>query len=157
MSYLPLVLAASLLGISRADHATTTNQLPKPKTDKSPNRLVHVSGKFVGIQPTGKRHQSFIFSFRVEYELRGPGMQAVAKNETVRFELYQDFGGGKLVRELSGLKPDSNKSLEKAAVTVNDSKRYQLVLWRFEPNRNLKKRPQPNARLVQSPVIVKEK
>lgn len=124
-------IALFVMGCSEARDLKVAQETPQPVAARSSNQLVQVQGKFVSIDQTGKRHQSFIFTFRIHEELHGLGQAPTPTDELVRFELYQDGGGGDLVAELSGQNPSDGMALVDAATSVTDSSAYQLVLWRF--------------------------
>lgn len=67
-----------------------------------------IIGKCKSIIGTGKRHQSYIFNFEIVSITKGKFDQ----NE-VEFELFSDFGGGKMLRDLETEKflPYSNEDL----------------------------------------------
>ena len=90
-------IALAVMGCSEAPDLNVTEDVSQSIEARSSNRLVHVQGKFVSIQPTGKRHQTFIFTFRIQDGLHGPGQAPTPIDELVRFELYQDIGGRDLV------------------------------------------------------------
>ncbi len=148
-------IALVVLGCSEAPDLNVTEDARQSVPARSSNQLVHVQGKFVSIQPTGKRHGSFVFTFRIHDGLHGPGQAPTPKDELVRFELYQDFGGGDLVAELSGQSPPGGAALADAAKSVTNSNAYRLVLWRF-PSHGLYGGEQIDAQLVGLPIRVRE-
>lgn len=121
-------------------------------SDLSSNQLVHVQGKFINIQLTGQRHQSYIFTFRVQDLLHGPWQAPTPIDELVRFELPNDFGGADLFAELLDQNPRGGMTKADAAIPVTNSQRYQLVLWRFQSFG----RQQIDAQLVGLPVPVRK-
>ncbi len=145
-------IALVVIGCSEASDLNVTEDPPQSIPARSSNQLEHVQGKFVSIQPTGKRHGSFVFTFRIQDVLHGPGQAPTPIDELVRFELFQDFGGRDLVAELSGQNPPGGAALAHAAKSVTNSHAYQLVLWRFQSY----KRQQIDAQLVGLPVPARE-
>ncbi len=148
-------IALAVMGCSEAPDLTVTEDAAQSIPARSSNQLVHVQGKFVSIHPTGKRHQSFVFTFRIKNGLHGPGRAATPIDELVRFELYQDFGGRDLVAELNGQNPPGGAAAADAAKSVTNSHAYRLVLWRF-PSHNVYGGEQIDAQLVGLPVPVPE-
>ncbi len=142
----------AVMGCSEAPDLNVTEDVSQSIGARSSNQLVHVQGKFVSIHATGKRHQSYVFTFRIQDGLHGPGQAPTPIDELVRFELYHDFGGGDLVAELSGQNPPGGAALADAATPVTNSHTYQLVLWRFQSHG----RQQIDAQLVGLPVPVRE-
>ncbi len=154
MLRLPILtgMALVVLACSEAHDLSGTQDAPLSISARSSNRLVHVQGKFVSIHPTGKRHQSYVFTFRIQDELHGPWQAPTPIDELVRFELYHDFGGGDLVADLSGQNSPGGASFADATRPVTNSHTYQLVLWRFQAHG----RQQIDAQLVGLPVAVHE-
>lgn len=154
MLRLPILtgMALVVLACSEAPDLNGTQNAPQSITARSSNQLVHVQGKFVSIHPTGKRHQSYVFTFRIQDELHGPWQAPTPIDELVRFELSHDFGGGDLVAELSGQNPPGGASFADATRAVTNSHTYQLVLWRFQSHG----RQRIDAQLVGLPVPVRE-
>lgn len=157
MLRLPILtgMALVVLACSEAPDLNGTQNAPQSITARSSNQLVHVQGKFVSIQPTGKRHQSFVFTFRIQDELHGPGQAPTPKDELIRFELYHDGGGRDLIAKLSGQNPPGGAALADAAKSVTNSHAYRLVLWRF-PSHKVYGGEQIDAQLVGLPVPVRE-
>ncbi len=148
-------IALVVLGCSEAPDLNVIEDARQSIPARSSNQLVHVEGKFVSIHPTSKRHQSFVFTFRIQDGLHGPGQAPTPKDELIRFELYQDFGGRDLVAELSGRNPPGGVALADAAKSVTNSHVYQLVLWRFPSHKVYGGEP-IDAQLVGLPVPVRE-
>ena len=157
MLRLPILagIALAVMGCSEAPDLNVTEDAPQSIPARSSNQLEHVHGKFVSVQPTGKRHQSFVFRFRMQNRLHGPGRVPTPIDELVRFELYQDFGGRDLVAKLSGQNPLGGEALAAAAKSVTNSPAYQLVLWRF-PSHKVYGGEQIDAQLVGLPVPLRE-
>ena len=148
-------IALVVVGCSEAPDLTVTEDAAQSISARSSNQLVHVQGKFVSIHSTGKRHQSFVFTFRIQDGLHGPGQAPTPKDELIRFELYQDFGGRDLVAELNGQNPPGGAAAADAAKSVTNSHAYRLVLWRF-PSHNIYGGEQIDAQLVGLPVRICE-
>ena len=105
-----------------------------PRKTQADNELVQVLGRITNITPTGKRHQSYIFEFRVTHQLLGPGRGVVAQERVVRFELYQDFGGAELLKKLNvGADPTARLNVDDVVAKLPMSPRLQLVLWLIPP------------------------
>ena len=154
MFRLPVLFAViALAGSCTSPESTSTDADPSAATEPA-NQLVHVQGHFVAIKPTGKRHGSFIFSFRVQDEFRGPGQAPKARDELVRFELYQDFGGRDLLLKLSGAHASARVDLQEVVRTLGASPPFQLVLW-LVPPQDVFGGGEVNAELVQSPLAVR--
>ena len=122
----PIVLIAVLTACSGPSHVQQKGTESPVNSATAQIELVHVQGAFTGILPTGKRHQSFVFTFHVEDALYGE-----LTDTEIRFELYQDFGGRDLIAAISGQKPMSGLDLVAAASSVTGSTPYQLVLRVF--------------------------
>lgn len=120
-----------VIGCSESPDMNVRESTQQSISDRSSNQLVHVQGEFVSIQPTGKRHQSYIFTFHIQDELHGHGQAPTQMDELVRFELYSDFGGGDLVAELFGESPPGGITPADAATPVTNSQTYRIVVWRF--------------------------
>ena len=144
-----------VMGCSEAPDLNVTQNTSQSIRARSSNQLVHVQGKFVSIHPTPKRHQSYVFTFRIQDGLHGPWQAPTPLDELVRFELYHDFGGGDLVAELIRQNPPGGAALADAAKSVTNSHAYQLVLWRF-PSHKVYGGEQIDAQLVGLPVPVRE-
>jgi len=66
MLRLPILagIASVVMGCSEAPDLNVTEDARQSIPARSSNQLVHVQGKFVSVHPIGKRHQSFVFTFR---------------------------------------------------------------------------------------------
>ncbi len=148
-------IALVVMGCSATPDLNATEDAPQSISARSSNQLVHVQGKFVSVKPTGKRHQSFIFAFQIQYRLLGPMQSPTPMDELVRFELFNDFGGRDLLAELSGQNSPDRAAFADAATPVTNSDTYRLVLWRF-PSHKVYEPEQINAQLVGLPEPILE-
>jgi hypothetical protein len=90
----------------------------------SPERAV-VIAQCIGIRATGKRHQSYIFRFKILNVVEGTFPQA-----TVAFELFQGIGGRELLT-FFGASPDNNP--DKGDWTYSNKKKpVKLTLKKYE-------------------------
>ena len=136
---------------------------PRPQPDdpvgpaeKQPvNQLVQVRGQFVGIKATGKRHQSYIFEFRVNHQLKGPGQLPTPKEQLVRFELFEGHGGKDLLAKLGGVDPKALLRLEDVLRALPKTPRFELVLWLLPAIKEGGTR-EFDAELVLSPVMARD-
>ncbi len=143
-SFYPIVLIPVLTACSVSSHVKQGTDSPVDSA-AAQTELVYLQGRFTGNVPTGKRHQSFIFTFHVEAALH-----SASTDTDIRFELYQDFGGRDLIAALSGQTPMSGLELVAAARSVTGSTPYQLVLRMF-PVRQIHTPNWVNAQLITSP------
>lgn len=132
---LPLLLAS--LAFSRS------TQPNSGELDEKPPVLVQLRGRFVGITATGKRHQSYIFEFRASEQLNGPSQPPTAKDQLLRFELFEGGGGRELLAKLGVTEP---RKLDDFVRELPKAPRYDAVFW-LSPRR---------VELVGLPVPVKE-
>ncbi len=140
------------IGCSTNRDLNATDDTRPGSAARASNQLVHVQGKFISFQRTGKRHQSYIFTFRIQDGLHGPWQAPTPMDELVRFELYHDFGGGDLVAKLIGENSPGAAAYAEVDEPVTDTHAYQLVLWRLPSFEG----QQIDAQLVGVPVQVRE-
>lgn len=111
---------AALILVTSCDRTTTTVSAPtvtvpdasapvtSPAVTKATNEEpmaipgVEVLVSCVSVRSTGKRHNSFFFTFRIEREIRGELGQA----EYTSQEIFLDFGAGQIIQKL-GMRFDS--------------------------------------------------
>ena len=122
-----IVLGFSFAAVAGSDTATkiVTVWETQPDAGEKPpvHQLVQLRGRFVAITATGKRHQSYIFEFRVSEQLNGPSQAPTAKDQLVRFELFDGGGGRELLAKLGGvMEPKKLEDLPKTP-------RYDVVFW----------------------------
>lgn len=91
-------------------------------------KTVKVLAKCIKVEPTGKRHQSFFFTFKIEKVLEGSFSDTLFKSS----ELPYDFGGGQILRKVSTDYKDPYREVIIKLVKTTDG--YN-ILWISEPER----------------------
>lgn len=150
MTRLSLSIALLSVAVAPPPSETPENAAAPPLMVLKEEKLVHVHGRFIDVKATGKRHQSYLFSFRVDYELRGT-LESVARDELVCFELAQDNGGRDLLQQLRGTGANGRIKLEEVKQALPASPHYSMALWLF-PAKSVARRGTINAALVNSPL-----
>lgn len=73
---------------------------------KKSDSLLVFKGKLLSVVPTGKRHQSYIFTFEVEKIIKGK-----YKNKEVSFECYAGYHGNEILKNMN-CRPVKNEEEE---------------------------------------------
>lgn len=87
-----------------------------------------VLASLVDVRGTGKRHQSYFFTFAVDAVLAG----SFAEKQLVSQELYSDFGGQQLLGR-AGREPESKRPLALKLVRDEAKPERWVILWSARP------------------------
>jgi len=117
------------------------NQQPLVAQETNSERYITALVKIQNIESTGKRHNSYFFTFKIKKVLVGTIIDSVIKSQ----EIYNDFGGSQIISKIQTEKRQFLQKLDGSAnevivrfaydLQVSENKKGNVLIWVAENHR----------------------